>query len=49
MPRKEAILRFHFRIPKREWDERNYTEEELIEMWHEFYFVKEYLGEVKKD
>ncbi len=44
-----AHLRYHFRIPKPEWDKRKYSQEQIMEMYYEFYFVKEQLGEIKKD
>jgi hypothetical protein len=42
------MLRYHFRMTKRQWDSENFTEDEVIQMWMEFRWVKEQLGEVKK-
>lgn len=42
-----AHLRFHWRISPRDWDEARYTEEEILEWYYEFFFIKEQLGEIK--
>lgn len=44
-----AFLRFHFRMTKREWDEKNFSEKEVIEMYAEYLFVKRQFGEIKDE
>ena len=44
-----AHLRFHFRITPRQWKKSNYSDEEIVEWYNEFYYIKEQLGEVKSD
>lgn len=43
-----AHLRFHYRILKVDWDARNFSDADVLEMWFEYFFVKEQLGEIVK-
>ncbi len=43
-----AHLRYHFRILKKDWDNRKFSDLEVLEMYQEYLFIKEELGEVKK-
>jgi hypothetical protein len=35
-------------MTKREWNEKRFTEVEIIEMWAEFCFIEEAYGRMKK-
>lgn len=49
LERYAAHLRFHYRILKSEWDKLKYTDSDILEMWYEYIFVKEELGEIKTE
>ena len=41
-----AHLRFHYGISPKKWREDEYTEEEIIEWYFEYVFIKTELGEI---
>ena len=44
-----ALLRFHYRKTKIEWDAIGYSELDILTMWGEYCFCKTIFGEIKKD
>jgi len=49
LERYAAHLRFHWRISPRNWEKMKLKESEIIEWYYEFIYIKEELGEIKRE
>ncbi len=43
-----AHLRFHYRISPKQWKKMKLSEQDILEWWFEYIFIKDELGEIKK-
>lgn len=44
-----AHLRFHYRISPKSWKEMDLSDEEVLEWYFEYIFIKEELGEIVRN